>query len=255
MAVLPLTWWRRLDVTCLVIGSMAPDFEYFVRFQQSSSISHRWIGLLIWNLPITLILAVVFHRVVKWPLVLVAPRFIARRGAAFAKRPWAQPWTLGFVGVCAGSALIGATTHLLWDGFTHSDGFITPHVAVLRTPVELPVFGEMILHRVLQHVSTLVGSLVVAIVVARALYRIAPIELPPRPRVWPRLLALASVGTGAVLAQLFRHWRTGDYGAFVVIVISGALAGALVASIALWRTAQRSQNCSSSINPSTIGSP
>ena len=88
MAVLPLIGRLRLDPTCLVIGSMAPDFEYFVRAGQMSTISHTWLGLVAWNLPVTLILAFAFHYLIKWPLVLIAPSPIARRAAVLASRPW-----------------------------------------------------------------------------------------------------------------------------------------------------------------------
>ena len=66
---------------------MAPDFEYFVRVKQASAISHTWLGLVVWHLPATLILAAAFHLVIKWPLVLVTPRPIARSTASSG--PWA----------------------------------------------------------------------------------------------------------------------------------------------------------------------
>lgn len=241
MAVLPLIGRLRLDTTCLVIGTMAPDFEYFVRFKQASAISHTWLGLLVWNLPATLILAVVFHHVVKWPLVLVAPRPIARRTAGFATRPWGE-WSLGFVASCVIAAMIGSTTHLLWDGFTHSDGLITPYVPALRAPIDLPLFSrDMVLHRVLQHVSTVVGLLACLAFTTRTLYRATPIEIPDRPRVWPRLAAFACIAAGVTFAilRLTRRRNTDDIGNVVVVLIAGGLAGVVLTSVVLWRTAVR----------------
>ena len=56
-AVLPaVRWARRLEPSCLVIGSMSPDFEYFVRGEQVSTISHTFVGLFAWCLPATLVL-------------------------------------------------------------------------------------------------------------------------------------------------------------------------------------------------------
>jgi len=232
MAVLPLVRWRWLDPTCLVIGAMAPDFEYFARMKQASNISHTWLGLVAWNLPVTIVLALAFHAMVKWPLVLVAPRFVAGRAAAFARRPWAEPWTVGFAGRCAVSALIGATTHLLWDGVTHSDGMIASRVAALREVVTVPVLGDMALSRVLQHASTVIGLIAVSIVVARALWKIEPVALPDPRRTWPRLIAMACVGGGIGLSAL-RIWRWYDIGGAVVILISGGLFGTLLASFVL----------------------
>ncbi len=243
MAVLPLLGRLRLDATCLVIGSMAPDFEYFVRIRQASTISHTWLGLVAFDLPATLILAFVFHHAVKWPLVLVTPRVIARRAARLAVRPWGT-WSIGFVASLVISSLIGALTHLLWDGLTHSDGHIVPHVAWLRTPIDMPVLDRvMVLHRVLQHASTVIGLLACAFFVIRALRRAEPIELPPRPRWWPRLVAFVLVagGAAATAPRAFLRKDADDIGNVVVVLIAGALAGALLASVVLRRAALHSR--------------
>ena len=239
MAVLPLLGRLRLDATCLVIGSMAPDFEYFVRVRQASTISHTWLGLVAFDLPATLILAFVFHHAVKWPLVLVAPRVLARRAAGFAARPWGT-WSLGCVASLVISSLVGALTHLLWDGATHSDGQIVPHVPWLRTPIDVPILDRvMVLHRVLQHASTVLGLLVCSVVALRALRRAKPIELPPRPRWWPRLVAFALIagGAAATAPRAFLRKDADDIGNVIVVLIAGALAGVLIASLVLRRTA------------------
>lgn len=243
MAVLPLIGRLRLDATCLVIGSMAPDFEYFVRVRQASTISHTWLGLVVFDLPATLILAFVFHHAVKWPLVLVTPRVIARRAAGFAVRPWGT-WSFGFVASVVISSLLGALTHILWDGATHADGQIVPHVPWLRTPIDIPILDrDMVLHRVLQHASTVIGLVVCATVAIRALRRAPALELPPRPRVWPRLVACLLIAGGAATTapRAFLRKDADDIGNVVVVLIAGALAGALVASVALRRAALQSR--------------
>lgn len=243
MAVLPLVGRWRLDATCLVIGAMAPDFEYFARIRQASTISHTWLGLLVFDLPATLILAVLFHYVIKWPLVLVTPRVIARRAAVFAARPWGT-WSLGFVASCAIAALLGSLTHILWDGVTHADGVITPHVAWLRTPVDVPLLTrDMVVHRLVQHASTVIGLLVCGWVVFRALRRTPPVELPARPRVWPRVVAFALIAGGAAATspRAFLYKDADDIGNIVVVLISGAMIGALAAGLVLRRVALHSR--------------
>src|SRR6476660_6269644 len=105
VAVLPFVRRLRLDTTCLVIGAMAPDFEYFARGEQVSTISHTLRGLLIWNLPATLLLALAWHLWVKQTVLLVAPGGFARRAAPLFARP------SGPVLACAISAVLGAATH------------------------------------------------------------------------------------------------------------------------------------------------
>jgi hypothetical protein len=234
LAVLPLVRWRVLDPTCLVIGSMAPDFEYFARGEQLSTISHTLRGLWMWNLPVTLLLAALYHAVVKWPMLLVAPVAVARRAVASVGAPWRERWTLAAAAACAVSAVLGAASHLAWDTFTHADGWGPHHVRALAAPLHLPRIGTIVVHRVLQHASTAVGLTVLAVVIVRGLARRAPVELPALPRAVPRVLAGACVAGGIALTTLrlvARHVT--DAGDLVVGALAGALAGTLIASALL----------------------
>jgi len=244
LAVLPLLRLgpRRLglDPTCLVIGSMAPDFEYFVRGEQISSISHTLAGLWLWNLPATLVLAALVHGVLKWPMLLVAPAAIARRAVRLVGRPWRARWGVAALASCTISALLGAATHLAWDSVTHADGFGPQHFRALKAPIALPVVGTMVLHRALQHASTLVGLGVLAALVVRWLVRSRPVALPAAPRLAARLLVVACVAIAAALivARLVGK-RATDPGDLIVGAIAGALAGVIVASVALTGRARR----------------
>jgi hypothetical protein len=224
LAVLPLRRWR-LDTTCLVIGSMAPDFEYFLRVELNSTISHTLLGLFVFTLPITLFSAWLFHRVLKEPALRVAP--LRGRLAGFAERPWpAQPLALLVL-----SALLGGLTHLVWDGITHAGGYGPRHVDVLRTIVHVPIAGDMLLHRVIQHTSTAIGLVVLAIVIGRALARVTPRELPsPGPRVYA-IWAVSIVVVTALSMLRIRGLHLVDPGSVIVAIISGGLGGAIVASV------------------------
>ena len=219
LAVLPLRRWR-LDTTCLVVGSMSPDFEYFLRAELISNVSHTLLGLLYFCVPITIAAAFLFHRVLKGPTLRVAPW--RGRFAVFAGRPWpTQPlWIL------AVSALIGAATHYLWDGITHAEGYGPQHLAFLRTDVH-----GFALHRIIQHTSTVVGLTILTVVVGRALARVTPLPVPPaslRDRVvW---IAAIAVVTAVSMARVF--WlNLHDPGSYVVGIIDGGLGGALIASL------------------------
>lgn len=219
LAVLPFRRWR-LDLTCLVIGSMSPDFEYFLRVEEVSTVSHTLLGLLYFCVPISLATAYLFHRVLKLPLLQVAPW--RSRFAVFAERPWpTQPLWILLV-----SALIGAVTHYLWDGLTHTDGYGPQHLAFLRTEVH-----GMLLHRILQHTSTVIGLGVLAIVIGRALARVTPVPVPAASRgvkiVW--VVAIAAC-TALSVARVF--WMNLiDPGSYVVAIIDGGLAGWIIASL------------------------
>ena len=224
LAVLPL---RRtsLDWTCLVIGSMAPDFEYFLRVKLASSISHTLVGLFVFCLPVTLASAWLFHRLIKRPLVHVAPQAIGTRLAGFAERPWQLTWG------CILAALVGAVSHDLWDGFTHYEMWGPQHIAWLREIVHVPGIGAMVRCRVLQHGSTVVGLIILSIVAWRTLARVLPKPRAPA-TVSMRLVWLASIAFAGA-ACLVRIWYTHelDPGSIIVAVIDAGLFGSLLASL------------------------
>lgn len=134
VAVLPFVHWCRqlhLDATCLVIGSMSPDFEYFVYGHLVGQLGHSFLGLFVWCLPMTLVVAALYHWLVKWPWLLVAPRWVTARSLAIGA-PWPARWSGGLVVSCIASALIGALSHLAWDAFTHVDGFFVHQLRCWR---------------------------------------------------------------------------------------------------------------------------
>ena len=63
--VLPFLKTKKLSATGLIVGSMCPDFEYFIRMKVQSSISHTFLGLIVFNLPIGLLATFLFHEIIK----------------------------------------------------------------------------------------------------------------------------------------------------------------------------------------------
>jgi hypothetical protein len=68
---------------------------------------------------------------------------------------------------CA-AALLGVITHLVWDGLTHENGWIVGAVSALRTDLARPASGDLRWFNVLQHVSTVGGTLFVFAWMGRA---------------------------------------------------------------------------------------
>ncbi len=154
-AVLPLKLWRPgwFDGLALVVGSTAPDLAYPLTGFVEVPGTHWGPGLLYWNLPVTLALCWLVRRYAPDVAVHLPARWFALPdyGALGRVR---HRW---YVTVC--SALLGAYSHLFWDGFTHN-----PEIggwAVRRLPVlardAVPGWPWWYL---LQHLSSLVGGLV-----------------------------------------------------------------------------------------------
>ena len=155
----PLRWVNKkyISLTGLVIGSMAPDFEYFIWMSPNADISHSVKGILLFNLPITFLLAFVFHIVIKKTLLYHSP-FINQRllnpsfdFTAYFKRKW-MVFTI--------SALIGIVTHLVWDGFTHAHGHFVQTNSYLHQKVNM---GAIEIRRcyIAWYLSSIIGLFIV----------------------------------------------------------------------------------------------
>lgn len=155
--ILPLKYKfsRLFSTTGLVIGSMAPDFAYFLSPVITTKVSHTLKGVLVFNLPVTIILAVVFHAIVREQIIRFLPPALASRAQVAAKAKWfrylSKHWFIFLM-----SAIVGILSHLFWDSFTHYSGYFVRHYPILLKPVSF--FGYALpLCRWLQHISTVVG--------------------------------------------------------------------------------------------------
>lgn len=152
---------RYFDITGLVIGSMSPDFEYFIRLTPVSKISHTFNGVLFFDLPLSIILVFLFHSIVKKQLIinLPSPLNIWYEGFIFHKYKLNN---LKKFTVLVYSILIGTFSHILWDLFTHKGGFFVKNFSLLRhnliiNELEIPIY------KILQHGSTIIGFSIIAL--------------------------------------------------------------------------------------------
>lgn len=160
--VLPLTYLPRkwFSLTGLVIGSLTPDFEYFLRMRIKSNYSHTIDGLFWFDLPLGLLLAFIFHNIVRNSLFDNLPTILKTRFSAFKQFDWNGYFRKNWLVVTI-SILIGAVSHILWDGFTHDHGYFVLTIPKLQNTVDL--LGRQIpILKILQHTSTLIGGLVIA---------------------------------------------------------------------------------------------
>jgi len=163
--VLPLTYFPKkwFSITGLVIGSLTPDFEYFLRMRIKSNYSHTLDGLFWFDLPLGILLAFVFHDIVRNKLFDNLPPFFKSRFSVFKQFDWNGHFKKNWF-VVAISVIIGASSHILWDSFTHKHGYFVQTIPALINTVDLfnvkiPIF------KILQHSSTIIGGLVIAFAV------------------------------------------------------------------------------------------
>jgi hypothetical protein len=186
-AVVPLARW--LWLPGLVAGSLAPDVAYYAPVP-GGALTHEPLGLVSVDLLLGLVLVAVGYAVLA-PVLALGPAGWRERVPLPAGRvPWAG---------AVASVVAGAATHLLWDAFTHTDGFAVRHWAWLRVSVA----GPHRLYNVVGYVSSAGGLLLLGVLVVRW-YRRAP----RASRAWPvlpragRLVVTAGLGVGLVAGAL-----------------------------------------------------
>lgn len=151
---------RAISVFGLVLGSMAPDFEYFIRLKPMSMGGHSIAGMFFLNLPLCLLIAVLYLNVLEDGLIQLLPDFMAKKWPRFGRsvKTYAIAEWINFIFW----TLVGMLTHIGWDAFTHSSGMGVALIPALSNfirigPIEAPGY------KFLQHGSTLLGLGAIAI--------------------------------------------------------------------------------------------
>ena len=217
--VLPLTFLPRqwFSLTGLVIGSLTPDFEYFLRMRIQSNYSHSISGLFWFDLPLGILLAFIFHNIVRDILFDNLPTILKSRVMKFKMFDWNNYFKRNWLVVTI-SVLIGAGSHIFWDSFTHDQGYFVQTIPVLTNTVDF--FGRQLpTLKILQHSSTLLGGLVIAF----ALYKLTPnknIIGQLNIKYWGIMTTLTLI---IIAARLFSGLHYKLYGHVIVTAISAGL--------------------------------
>lgn len=239
-AVLPLrrgpdSRWA-LPVAPLVLGSMAPDLVMVLGRPALREVSHSLPGVLTLDLPIVAVSWLLWAVLLRDPVRQLVPAIAARWQPPATRRPLDRLAR----GACA--ALLGIATHLVWDAFTHRDGWVVRHVDAMQSRV-----GPLLVADWLQLGCSALGLVVLAGWALRW-WRTTPPRRPvPRARgllpVGAALVVLAFLGAARraapIAPELLRDpFDRGAWRAFVTLGLFGAGGGAMVAALltgVLWR--------------------
>lgn len=217
--VLPLTYLPRqwFSLTGLVIGSLTPDFEYFLRMRIKSNYSHTLHGLFWFDLPLGLLLTFLFHNIVRDSLFDHLPTFLKSRFLGFRQFDWNGHFKRNWRVVTI-SILIGAASHILWDSFTHDQGYFVQTIPTLKNSVDF-LGGQIPILKILQHSSTIIGGLVIAI----AIYKL-PTNKAENENVNLKYWTIFAGLTLTIIAiRLFTGLELKQYGNIFVTAISAGL--------------------------------
>lgn len=154
---LPRKWY---SATGLIVGSMVPDFEYFIRIvNQESNYSHTILGVFWFDIPLAIIISVAFHVIIRDPLISNLPAVIKSRFTRYLSNDWVAYAKKNWI-IVLSSIFIGIMSHLFWDSFTAINGYFVKATPFFLTKYDI---GDrpMYFYKILKHLSSLVGMLFV----------------------------------------------------------------------------------------------
>lgn len=232
----------RFDLTALILGSMAPDFEYFIRCKPLGLIGHGALGMLYFNLPLCILFAYVFHKIIKRPLILSLPKGMGKKLYAVmcqGDNEWSISSLRSFI-VFVYSALIGMMTHVFWDGFTHKGAYFVNSIDALNYGVSIA--GRSIpVYKFMQHGSTLIGFLILGIWLSKSSDKVKnyqsisnsykQLSISDKLGYFAVAIAVCMVVV-VVIAYVFKLTSiTSSIGVLVVALINGAAIGITYSSL------------------------
>ncbi|MGQ0429361.1 MAG: DUF4184 family protein [Gammaproteobacteria bacterium] len=206
-AILPFRRWcpARLSFVALVIGSMSPDFAYYLGQSEIADFAHSLPGLFVVALPgALLVIAAAWLLRDLLGVPLPQPHRIALQ-QAFASLSRDLNWRRGIA--LAASILLGAATHAAWDSFTHATGLPVERSELLQRELLRIGSWNVETYSYLQHASTLFGIVVLAVVYRSRLKFGSAAAVASSPDAgdvarWRVLGAIATMGAGTCIAWI-----------------------------------------------------
>ncbi|RKR83111.1 uncharacterized protein DUF4184 [Mucilaginibacter gracilis] len=224
--VLPLSYLpkRWVSLTGLIAGSVAPDFEYFFRMKVESIYSHTWLGLLWFDLPVSLMLVFIYHDVVKAQFIANLPVALTSRFSQYISFNW-NKYFIKNIPVVTLSIMVGCASHLFWDSFTHASGYFVI-LWNMSTPVSL-FSVQLPLYKIIQHLSTLLGGLVII----AAIYKMPTGNLRLKSNKAFYWLTVIGVTCTVIVFRIWLSLNIHQYWNVLVTAISASIAGVVLASV------------------------
>lgn len=217
--VLPFVSLKRkwLSATGLIVGSMAPDFEYFLRMKDKSIYSHTLPGLFWFDLPLGILICFIYHNIVRDPFIDNAPKLVKERLIAYKGFNWTSYFKNYWIVVCV-SILIGGASHILWDSFTHENGYFVNRIPLLQRWIDTPIITIHI-YNLAQQLSSFFGILIVAIALIRL--KVYPVKMDSN--IYKYWLLVSAISILVIILRIASGLHIHRYGNVIVSIISAGM--------------------------------
>jgi Domain of unknown function (DUF4184) len=228
IAIAPI-WYayrRHLDLASLCIGAIMPDLDLFIPIIPEGG--HTLRGIFTIDLPCAILFLLVIRWVIAKPFIALLPPYLG----SCLPQPRMPPIVTAIV-----SIVIGSLTHIIWDAFTHHDGWFVRHYDFLRVPT-----GRWPLYELLQHGCGVAGLIATALWIAWAFAQAQPQQRPDTLSLAYRFAIITLIVIVTIMATLLDiragikvgQPREGLAVRGVVGAITGIGGGFLVYAIGFW---------------------
>ncbi|MCJ8314275.1 MAG: DUF4184 family protein, partial [Pseudomonadales bacterium] len=169
--------FRKLSIVALIIGCIIPDFVMFIPIS-SYDVSHSIVGLIMYCLPMGLIVYLFFVHFSAALIIDTAPSWLSKR--VYKCHDFNFKYSIVSLILISTSLILGATTHILWDVFSHQNTWLTQLIPILNK--NIPILNKNITifnlsieyYKLIQYMSSLIGLPVLIIYSYIILKRIKP---------------------------------------------------------------------------------
>lgn len=219
---------KHFNLSALILGSMAPDFIYFMLFSPSSNLGHTILGSIIVNIPLCFLLNYIYYKYIKDPFILNSPNFIS-------KYYWSFLYTRNNVTnikeavVFMYSSIIGMITHVFLDSFTHKTGYFVLKLNFLRQTIDL-LGHKIYVYKIAQHGGTVLGFIIILIFLYKMKGRKLSLDVSIKNKFIYHIIAIL-IGIVVMLSSYIGFSGSFGIGRIVVSFINALFLGYLVSSI------------------------
>ncbi len=228
IAIAPI-WYayrRHLDLASLCIGAMVPDLDLFIPIIPEGG--HTLRGIVMIDLPCAILFLLMVRWVIAKPFIALLPPYLA----SCLPQPQMPPVLTAMVSIA-----IGALTHIIWDAFTHKNGWFVTHYDFLSLPA-----GRWPLYELLQHGCGVAGLIATALWIAWGFGQAQPQQHPETLPLTYRFGITAWIVIAATVLTLLdiktglnlRQSREGVVVRGVVGAITGTGTSFLVYALGFW---------------------
>lgn len=210
------------STTGLIVGSIAPDLPYFAIMDAQLNFGHSWIGVFLLDLPLSFLVAIVFHLWIRNNLIMHLPSPLDNKYYDYTKFDFLyslkQKWL-----TIAISMIVGVVSHLIWDEFSKPEGlmyYLNP--SFFEQTINMGPFS-IHLYDLIERTGSIVGLIVMIWIILQKKVSIsmpASLSLKKKSAYWGSILLSIIFIVGI---KLIADKEENSFGHFVVVLTSAAL--------------------------------